>query len=132
MTRGWKGRQVVEFYGTLGSLWWDMEDLNRLHVFHAQDEAGLTGGFRSVLVTQAGHPFMDMWWPPGHVLGWEHSFVHEWRDFLSAVIERRPVSPEQATFEDGYEAAVVCDAVLTSARDGRPVTIDEMSAGVAR
>ena len=47
--RGWKGRQVVEYNGTEGSLWWDMEDLNRLHVFYATDEADRTGGFRDVL-----------------------------------------------------------------------------------
>ena len=78
-----------------------MEDLNRLHVFYASDEADGTGGFRDVLVTQADHPFLDMWWPPGHTIGWEHSFAHEWRDFLSAVIDDRPLSPEQASFEDG-------------------------------
>ena len=126
VARGWKGRQVVEFNGTDGSLWWDMEDLNRLHVFYASDEADGTGGFRDVLVTQADHPFLDMWWPPGHTIGWEHSFAHEWRDFLTAVIEGQPLPPEQASFEDGYQAAVLCDAIITSAAQGRRVTIDEM------
>ena len=125
---GWKGRQAVEYNGTEGSLWWDMEDLNRLHVFYASDEADRTGGFRDVLVTQADHPFLDMWWPPGHTIGWEHSFAHEWRDFLTAVIEDRPLPPEQASFEDGYQAAVLCDAIVTSAAEGRRVRIDEMTA----
>ena len=128
VARGWKGRQVVEFNGTEGSLWWDMEDLNRLHVFYASDEADGTGGFRDILVTQADHPFLDMWWPPGHTIGWEHSFAHEWRDFLSAVIEDRPLPPEQASFEDGYQAAVLCDAIIASAAEGRRVTVDEMLA----
>jgi predicted dehydrogenase len=127
---GWKGRQVVEYNGTEGSLWWDMEDLNRLHVFYAADEADRTGGFRDVLVSQPDHPFMDLWWPPGHTVGWEHSFVHEWRDFLTALIEDRPLPPEQATFEDGYQAALVCDAIITAASEMRRVTIDEMTAGV--
>jgi len=125
---GWKGRQVVEWNGTDGSLWWDMEDLNRLHVFYASDQADRTAGFRDVLVTQPDHPFLDMWWPPGHTIGWEHSFAHEWRDFLSAVIEQRPLSPEQASFEDGYQAAVLCDAIIASAAEGRRVRIDEMTA----
>ena len=125
---GWKGRQVVEFNGTEGSLWWDMEDLNRLHVFYASDEADRTGGFRDILVSQPDHPFMDMWWPPGHTVGWEHSFVHEWRDFLTAVIDDRPLPPEQASFEDGYQAAVLCDAVIIAATEKRRVTIDEMTA----
>ncbi len=128
VARGWKGRQVVEFNGTEGSLWWDMEDLNRLHVFYASDEADGTGGFRDILVTQTDHPFLDMWWPPGHTIGWEHSFAHEWRDFLTAVIEERPLPPEQASFEDGYQAAVLCDAIIASAAEGRRVEVDEMLA----
>jgi predicted dehydrogenase len=127
---GWKGRQVVEFNGTEGSLWWDMEDLNRLHVFYASDEADRTGGFRDVLVSQPDHPFMDMWWPPGHTVGWEHSFTHEWRDFLTALVEDRPLPPEQASFEDGYQAAVLCDAIIAAATERRRVTIDEMTATV--
>jgi predicted dehydrogenase len=127
---GWKGRQVVEFNGTEGSLWWDMEDLNRLHVFYPTDEADRTGGFRDVLVSQPDHPFMDMWWPPGHTIGWEHSFAHEWRDFLTAVIEDRPLPAEQASFEDGYQAAVLCDAIITAATEKRRVTIDEMTSAV--
>ncbi|OGO54559.1 MAG: hypothetical protein A2Z32_00020 [Chloroflexi bacterium RBG_16_69_14] len=127
VARGWKGRQVVEVNGTTGSLWWDMEDLNRLHVFYAADEEAGTGGFRDVLVTQPDHPSLASWWPPGHTLGWEHAFVHEWHDFLSAIVEDRPVPPHQATFEDGYQAALICDAILASARDGRRVSIDEMT-----
>ena len=129
---GWKGRQVVEFNGTLGSLWWDMEDLNRLHVFYASDERDRTGGFRDVLVSQRDHPFMDWWWEPGHVVGWSESFAHEWRDFLSAVIDDRPISPEQASFEDGYRDAVLCDAIIAAAAEGRRIRIDELiSAGAA-
>ncbi len=129
---GWKGRQVIEFNGTTGSLWWDMEDLNRLHVFYSADEETGTGGFRDILVSQPDHPFMDLWWPPGHTIGWEHSFVHEWRDFLSAIIDERPISPEQATFEDGYEAALVCDAIALSSNEGRRVRIDELRAETRR
>jgi predicted dehydrogenase len=124
---GWKGRQVIEYNGTKGSLWWDMEDLNRLHVFYAEDEADRTGGFRDVLVSQPDHPFMDMWWPPGHTIGWEHSFTHEWRDFLTAVIEDRPLPPEQASFEDGYQAALLCDAIVASAVEGRRVRVADLA-----
>jgi predicted dehydrogenase len=126
---GWKGRQVVEVDGTSGSLWWDMEDFNRLHVFHSRDEAERTGGFRDVLVTQPDHPFIDRWWAPGHTIGWDSTFIHEWHDFLSAVVAGRPISPEQASFEDGYQAAVICDAIITSASEGRRVRIDELTGG---
>jgi predicted dehydrogenase len=120
---GWKGRQVVELNGSEGSLWWNMEDLNRLHVFFAADERDGLGGFRDVLVTQPEHPFMKHWWAPGHVLGWDHTFAHQWIEFLSAVLERRLVSGDQASFLDGYWAAVVCDAILAAAQTGRRIEI---------
>ena len=125
---GWKGRQRVELNGTDGSLWWDMEDPNRLHVFFLDDEHEGVGGFRDVLVTNPDHPFLDRWWPPGHVLGWEHAMVNQWRDFLEAVVEERPVSARQASFADGHRAAVVCEAIHASARDGRRVALAQAEA----
>jgi predicted dehydrogenase len=125
---GWKGRQLVEVNGTEGSVWWDMEDLNRLHVFRAEDEREGLGGFRDVLVTRPDHPYLAEWWPPGHVLGWDATFVHQWRDFLEAVIEDRPVPDRQASFQDGYRAAVVCDAILTAAEEGRRIEIEPAQA----
>jgi len=122
---GWKGRHTLELNGTAGSVWWDMEDVNRLHVFLAEDERERIGGFRNVLVTEPEHPYLSQWWPPGHVLGWEHAMVHQWRDFLDAVLEDRPVAARQASFEDGYRAAVLCDAILDSAREGRRVEIPQ-------
>ena len=68
-----------------GSLWWDMEDLTGC-TCSPRDEAERTGGFRDILVTQPDHPFLDLWWPPGHTIGWEHSFIHQWRTFLTAII----------------------------------------------
>jgi predicted dehydrogenase len=125
---GWKGRHRVELNGSEGSVWWDMEDPNRLHVFLLDDEREGLGGFRDVIVTNPEHPFLDRWWPPGHVLGWEHALVHQWRDFLEAVLEERPVSARQASFDDGYRAAVVCDAILASAREGRRVALEQAEA----
>jgi predicted dehydrogenase len=127
---GWKGHHRFELNGSDGSIWWDMEDPNRLHVFFAADERDGVGGFRDVLVTQPEHPFLREWWPPGHVLGWEHSFVHQWRDFLEAVLEERPVPRRQASFEDGYRAAVLCEAIHTSAREGRRVEIADARAAI--
>jgi predicted dehydrogenase len=126
---GWKGRQLIEVNGSEGSLWWDMEDLNRLHVFLADDEREGLGGFRDVLVTRPDHPHLAQWWPPGHVIGWDATFVHEWRDFLEAVIEERPVPDRQASFLDGYRAAVICEAILTAAEEGRRIEIEPVAAG---
>ncbi len=127
---GWKGRQRIEVNGSDGSFWWDMEDLNRLHVFFTADEQEGVGGFRSILVTQPDHPYLRQWWPPGHVIGWEHTFVHEWRDFLEAVLEGGPVPERQASFEDGYRAAVLCEAIHTAAREGRRLDIAQSALGV--
>lgn len=127
---GWKGHHRFELNGSDGSLWWDMEDPNRLHVFFTSDERDGLGGFRDVLVTQPEHPYLAEWWPPGHVLGWEHSFVHQWRDFLEAVLEERPVPQRQASFEDGYRAAVLCEAIHMSAREGRRVETAESCAAI--
>jgi predicted dehydrogenase len=127
-TLGWKGHQRVEINGSEGSLWWDMEDLNRLHVFFAEDEQEGLGGFRDVLVTRPDHPYLAEWWPPGHVLGWDATFVHQWRDFLEAVLEERPVPDRQASFHDGHRAAVVCEAILTAADEGRRIEIEPVNA----
>jgi predicted dehydrogenase len=107
-----------------------MEDVNRLHVFLSADEQQGLGGFRDVLVTQPDHPYLGQWWPPGHVLGWEHGFVHQWRDFLEAVLAERAVPARQASFEDGYRAAVLCEAIQASAREGRRVEVAETAAAI--
>lgn len=121
---GRKGVQRVEVNGTLGSAWWDMEDVNRLHVFFTDDESEGLGGFRDVLVSEPDHPFMHQWWPPGHVIGWEHSFVHQWRAFLQAVIEQRPVDPLQASFADAVRIARFADAIYESARERRRLPVE--------
>jgi predicted dehydrogenase len=126
---GWKGKQVVEVYGSEGALWWDLEDLNRLHVFTAADEEVGLGGFRDVLVTQPDHPFMELWWAPGHILGWEHTFVHQWREFLVSLVEGTDLSSHQASFEDGYRAAVVCGAISSSAEGGSAIDVEEETNG---
>jgi predicted dehydrogenase len=72
-----------------------------------------------VLVSESDHPFLSWWWPPGHVIGWEHTFVHELHHLLVAIANDSEVAPHGATFEDGYRAAEVCDAILRSSGSGR-------------
>jgi predicted dehydrogenase len=113
-----------EINGSRGSVAFDLERLNELEVYFSGSEPGQRAqGFRRVLVTEPDHPFIANWWPPGHIIGWEHTFVHELHHLLTAIRDGSPVSPDGADFEDGYRAAEVCDAILQSAQDGGRVTV---------
>jgi predicted dehydrogenase len=108
-----------EVNGSRGSLAFDVERLNELEVYSSDTRpAPNAQGFRRVLVTDPGHPFAEHGWPPGHVLGWGDSFVHEIDHLLRAIAGELDVAPHGATFEDGYRVAEVCDAVLRSSDSG--------------
>jgi predicted dehydrogenase len=116
---GRKNALTFEINGSKGSLAFDMERLNELQVHFAGSKPGeLAQGFRTVLVSEADHPFWQHWWPQGHMIGWEHTFVHELHHFLTAIRDDTDVAPHGATFEDGYRAAEICDAMLRSAGSG--------------
>ena len=76
-------------------------------------------GFRRVLVTEEEHPYMRFWWPPGHIIGWGDTFVHELAHMLEAIAGEHEVGPHGATFEDGYRCDEVVEAILRSAESGR-------------
>ncbi|TMB89663.1 MAG: Gfo/Idh/MocA family oxidoreductase [Chloroflexi bacterium] len=120
---GRKNHQVLEVNGSKGSLSFDLERLNELNVYWHDADASGTRGWTEVLVTEPTHPFISNWWPPGHVIGWEHTFVHEIAHLLDAIVNDREVAPLGATFEDGYRNAVICDAIQESALEGRRVDI---------
>ncbi len=117
---GRKNHQRIEINGSKGSIVFNLERLNELEVHLSDSEpASHAQGFRQVLVTEADHPFWKYWWPHGHIIGWEHTFVHELTHLLDAIVNDTAVAPYGADFEDGYRAAVICDAVLESAANGR-------------
>jgi predicted dehydrogenase len=105
-----------EVNGSQGSIAFDLERLNELQVFRADGDRAR--GFRTVLVSEPDHPFWEHWWPPGHIIGWEHTFVHELHHLLAAIRDGVSVRPYGADFEDGYRAAEVCDAIVRSAGSG--------------
>jgi predicted dehydrogenase len=105
-----------EINGTEGSLAFDVERLNELQVFKSDGDR--VRGFKTVLVSEADHPFWEHWWPPGHIIGWGDTFVHELHHFLQAIADDGDVAPHGATFEDGYRAAEVCDAIVRSGESG--------------
>ena len=113
-----------EINGTKGSLAFDMERLNEIQVFR---DGPRTRGFTTVLVSEADHPFWEFWWPPGHIIGWGDTFVNELWYFLRAIRDDAPVSPHGATFEDGYRAAEVCDAIVRSGESGKRESISYRS-----
>lgn len=94
---GEKNALRIEVYGTLGSLKFNLENPNELQFLDGTDPIEVQG-FRRIVVTEPEHPYMDAWWPQGHVIGWEHAFTHQARDFLVAIANGTPPSP---SFEDG-------------------------------
>jgi predicted dehydrogenase len=122
--QGRKNAFAWEINGSKGSLVFDLERLNELQVHFNDSKPGKQAqGFRTVLVSEADHPFWEHWWPQGHTIGWEHSFVHELHHLLTAIRDDADVAPHGATLEDGYRAAEVCDAMLRSAEQGARETV---------
>ena len=96
---GRKNAMRLEVNGSKGSLAFDFESMNELW-FHDGEEAPETGGFRRIVVTEPTHPYVGAWWPPGHVLGYEHTFTHEIADLLTATTRGawNRVSPTACVF----------------------------------
>jgi predicted dehydrogenase len=113
--RGHKALYTLEINGEHASACWDLHDLHRLQWFDHKDE-GRTRGWRSVHITDGDHPYMKNWWVPGLQIGYEHSFTHQFADFLQAVGEGKSAAP---TFRDALQTDYVTDAVLKSAKHGR-------------
>jgi predicted dehydrogenase len=107
---GRKNSITLEINGKYGSLYFDLEEMNRLKFFNRRDRQ-TEQGFRDILVTEPTHPYIKNWWPPGHVIGYEHTFTHTIADFLKAVNAGKDVPP---TFEDGWKNQLVLNAVTSS------------------
>jgi predicted dehydrogenase len=110
MIPGRKAKESFEINGSEGSLIFDLERMNELQVYFEEDPPEASG-FRTVLVTEPEHPYMEGWWPPGHIVGYEHTFVHTVKDLLDGIKTGVEPSP---TFEDGYRCQAVLDAVERS------------------
>jgi predicted dehydrogenase len=118
---GRKNYNYFEIYGEKGSLIFDLERMNELKFFSAEDPESAQG-FRTILATEAAHKYIANWWPAGHIIGYEHEFVHAAADFLAAVERGEEIRPN---FEDGVKEMQVLDAGLESARTGRRVEIGD-------
>jgi predicted dehydrogenase len=111
---GRKNHNSFEMNCSKGSLAFDLERMNELEVY-LEDEAPEARGFRSVLVTEPDHPYMQGWWPPGHIIGYEHTFIHTVKDLLDGIAGGKCPAP---TFEDGYRCQAVLEAVERSVESG--------------
>lgn len=121
--QGRKNHQVLEINGENGSIKFNLERMNELEVFWAGEKPETTQGFHNVLVSEPYHPYWSNWWPQGHMIGWEHTFVHEFDHFFRSIVNGTDVAPIGADFVDGYKNAVICDAIVESAQSGRRVDI---------
>jgi predicted dehydrogenase len=116
---GRKNYNRFEINGSLGSISFDLERLNELEVYFESDPPTLRG-FRTVLVTEQTHPHIGAWWPPGHIIGWEHTFTHTVHDLLAAIADTKVPSPN---FRDGVMNQRVLEAIERSSRTRRATRV---------
>jgi predicted dehydrogenase len=115
MAPGRKNYNRVEINGSRGSLVFNFEDMNVLEFYNCADPPGRQG-FRQILATEGVHPFFGAWWPPGHIIGYEHTFVHAVYELMNAINNRPTIMPD---FRDGAQCVAVLEAVEKSAGDGK-------------
>ncbi|SDS64725.1 Predicted dehydrogenase [Pseudarthrobacter equi] len=108
---GQKNSLKLEIYGDKGTILFDLENLNELGFLDATAPVR-EQGFRRILVNEPEHPYLEAWWPQGHIIGWEHTFTHQVRDFLTAIRDQTPPSP---SFEEGLNVQYILNAVEESA-----------------
>ncbi len=117
---GRKNYNYFEIYGSKGSIVFDMERMNELQFFSSEDPANAQG-FRTIIATEGGvHDYVGAWWPPGHIIGYEHGFVHAMVDFLTAIATKGKIEPN---FYDGMKEMEVLEAGLRSAETGKTIEL---------
>jgi predicted dehydrogenase len=119
---GHKNDMSFEINGEKGSIKFYFERMNELHYFNREDEEGLQG-FRLIQASEGCHPYMQAWWPAGHVIGYENTFAHQFYEFYEAIANDRPTSPD---FYDGVKCCQILDAVERSAEDRKWISVDEI------
>lgn len=120
---GHRNQHTWEINGSQGSLAWDLEDPNHLHVFLERHPYPEVRGFTNVSVTDPSHPLPVTYLPVGHNVGWEYGHLHALHHFVGCVVQDKPVAPWGATFEDGYRCQVIMDAISRSSRSGRRIVL---------
>ncbi|THF75516.1 Gfo/Idh/MocA family protein [Cohnella fermenti] len=119
---GRKNHNTFEIHGSKGTIRWDLESLNELQVYFREDEPELAG-FRRILATEPQHKYAGNWWPAGHIIGYEHGFVHIVYEFVQHLASGSPFAP---TFADGVRCQEVLEAVDLSIERGTWVSVEEV------
>ncbi len=119
---GRKNFNYFEIYGSKGSLAFDLERMNELQYLNLEDPTD-EQGFRTIMVTNATHPYISAWWPPGHIIGYEHEFVHAVYDFLKAMENQTSISPNMY---DGMKIMQVLEAGIKSSETGKQVKVSDI------
>ena len=119
---GRKNFNCFEIYGSKGALCFNLERMNELQYYDMTNDVDHQG-YRPILVTEGSHPYVGAWWPQGHIIGYEHTFVHAFRDFVEAVKTGGTMTPN---FEDGEKIIKVLQAAQISDAEGRKVRVDEL------
>jgi predicted dehydrogenase len=119
---GRKNYNYFEIYGSKGSLIFNLERMNELQYLDLTDPAD-EQGFRTILVTNSTHPYVGAWWPPGHIIGYEHEFTHAVSDFLTALEKGTSITPN---LYDGMKVIQVLEAAIISSASGRKVQVSEV------
>ncbi len=121
---GRKNYNCFEINAEKGSIRFNLERMNEMEVFWVGSEPRETQGFTNVMVSEGYHPWWENWWPQGHIIGWEHTFIHEITHLLDCIVNDKEVGPHGATFVDGYKADVVAAAIQESSATRRQVDVN--------
>jgi len=119
---GRRNHNRFEINGSKGSIAFNLEKMNELQYYSCEDDEGMQG-FREIIVNEGAHPYMSAWWPPGHIIGWEHTFVHEVYDLMNAIATDTDVHPD---FGEGVKCQEVLEAVAKSLEERSWVKISEV------
>lgn len=110
---GRRNHNKFEINGSKGSVVFNFERMNELEYYNANDPEGLQG-FRLIQATDSSHPYMKAWWPPAHIIGYEHTFIHQLYNLMQTLAKNKMPSPN---FEDGVKCQAVLHTVEQSAKE---------------
>jgi len=116
---GQKNYFTFEVNGTKGTLRFNLERLNELEVYRPEPAGRRDRGFTNVMLGEADHPYGGVWWPVGHIIGWEHTFVHQLHHLVTCIAGQTEIAPLAADFREGFENARLCDALIAAAARGK-------------